>query len=124
MNISSQIIEVLDHLCSKFGIAIDWSQENVLPYLQELAGKYVSWEVATSKMWLWLGVGLVVVAVIIAILNVYFEPCDLFYTIIIALPLLAAGLAMVFTQATDILTCNYFPEKQIIEYVRTLMTNS
>ena len=34
---SEQIIEVLNALCEKFGIAIDWTAENVMPYLTDLA---------------------------------------------------------------------------------------
>lgn len=30
---SQEIINVLDNLGEKFGIAIDWSNENILPYL-------------------------------------------------------------------------------------------
>ena len=52
MTVSSQIIEVLDSLCEKAGIAIDWTAENVLPYIQELAGKFVSFEAATSIAWI------------------------------------------------------------------------
>lgn len=33
---SQEIIKVLDNLCEKFGIAIDWTSQNVKPYLQEL----------------------------------------------------------------------------------------
>lgn len=33
---SNEVIKVLDHICDKFGIAIDWSSSNVMPYLQDL----------------------------------------------------------------------------------------
>lgn len=48
MTVSEQIISVLDNLCQKFGLVIDWSAENVLPYLTELCGKFINWEIATS----------------------------------------------------------------------------
>lgn len=51
MVISDQIIAVMNDLCQKFGIAIDWSQENIIPYLTELAKKYISYEIATSIAW-------------------------------------------------------------------------
>ena len=31
---SNEIIKVLDALSDKLGIAVDWTSENVLPYLQ------------------------------------------------------------------------------------------
>lgn len=52
MTVGNQIIEVLNYLCDKFGIALDWSKESVIPYLQELCEKYISWEIATSTAWL------------------------------------------------------------------------
>ena len=52
MTVSAQIIEVLDALCAKMGIVIDWTSENVIPYVTELAGKYITFEIATSIAWL------------------------------------------------------------------------
>jgi hypothetical protein len=49
---SQQIIEVLDYLFEKFGIAIDWTAENVMPYVQELAGKIVTYNVVTEALWI------------------------------------------------------------------------
>ena len=36
-----EIIKVLDHLDNQFGLAIDWTSDNVLPYLSELSNKYI-----------------------------------------------------------------------------------
>lgn len=36
---SSQFIEIFDHLCQKFGIAIDWTAQNVVPYITALCGR-------------------------------------------------------------------------------------
>lgn len=44
MTVSEQIIQVLDNLGEKFGLAIDWSPENILPYANELMNKAVSYE--------------------------------------------------------------------------------
>lgn len=52
MTVSDQIIQVLDNLCEKFGLAIDWTSENVIPYLTTLCTKLVSYEIWTSVAWL------------------------------------------------------------------------
>lgn len=52
MTISSEIIKVLDYLGEKFGIAIDWTSKNVLPYLQALVDKFIKWEISTSIVWI------------------------------------------------------------------------
>ena len=36
---SSQFIEIFDHLCQKFGVVIDWSAQNVIPYITALCGR-------------------------------------------------------------------------------------
>lgn len=69
MSISSQIIEVINDLCAKFGIVIDWTADNVVPYIEELVGKYISWEVATSKMWIAIGIGMVVVGIVLMLIE-------------------------------------------------------
>ena len=46
MNVSEQIIKVLDALCEKFGIAIDWTAANVLPYVQDLCGRIITYSIA------------------------------------------------------------------------------
>ncbi len=57
---SQQIIEVLDYLFEKFGIAIDWTAENIMPYVQELAGKIVTYNVVIEALW----IGLPVIAIV------------------------------------------------------------
>ena len=52
MTVSEQIIEVLNYLGQKFGIAIDWTSESVVPAMQNLMSKYIKWEIATSIGWL------------------------------------------------------------------------
>ena len=61
MSFSSQFIEVLDALCAKFGIVIDWTSQNVMPYLTDLATRLVNYEIWTSMAWIViLGVAFVV----------------------------------------------------------------
>lgn len=52
MSFSSQFIEVLDALCAKFGIVIDWTSQNVMPYLTDLATRLVNYEIWTSVAWI------------------------------------------------------------------------
>lgn len=52
MSFSSQFIEVLDALCAKFGIVIDWTSQNVIPYLTDLATRLVNYEIWTSVAWI------------------------------------------------------------------------
>jgi hypothetical protein len=38
---SEEIIKVLDELGKRFGIVIDWSNQNIIPYLQELLKRFI-----------------------------------------------------------------------------------
>ena len=62
MTVSNQIIAVLDAICEKFGIVIDWTASNIMPYLQDLCKRIVSYEIATSAAWIVLQVVIVVLA--------------------------------------------------------------
>ena len=53
---SEEIIKVLDALAEKFGLAVDWTSANVIPYLEQLCGKYVNYEIVTSVIWLLFGI--------------------------------------------------------------------
>ena len=50
MEMNEQIIKVLDSVCEKFGIAIDWTSNNVLPYIQQLGYKIVKYDLCISIM--------------------------------------------------------------------------
>lgn len=52
MSFSSQFIEVLDALCERFGIAVDWTSQNVIPYLTDLATRIITYEIWTSVAWI------------------------------------------------------------------------
>lgn len=62
MTVSNQIIAVLDAICEKFGIVIDWTASNIMPYLQDLCKRIVTYEIATSVAWIILQVVIVVLA--------------------------------------------------------------
>lgn len=55
MTFSEQFITIMDAVCDKFGIVIDWTAQNVVPYMTELGGRVVKYEIATSIVWLVVG---------------------------------------------------------------------
>lgn len=48
MNASDQIISVLDKLGEQMGIVIDWTSENILPYIQDLVSRIATIEIVNS----------------------------------------------------------------------------
>jgi hypothetical protein len=50
MEFSEQIIQVIDKIAEKIGIAIDWSQENILPYMQDLLRRYTTMQIVSNTV--------------------------------------------------------------------------
>ena len=49
---SEEIIKVLDELGKRFGIVIDWSNQNIIPYLQELLKRFICYRNITACVWI------------------------------------------------------------------------
>lgn len=47
---SDEIIKILDDLAGRFGIAINWADQNVMPYVIELFNKFVSYKIAVNTI--------------------------------------------------------------------------
>lgn len=47
---SDEIIKVLDAICEKLGIAVDWTSEKIMPYLEVIAEKVVRLELVEAVM--------------------------------------------------------------------------
>ena len=150
MTVSEQIISVLDALCEKFGIAINWTEENVIPYVEVLCRKLITYEIITSIAWLVFAI-LMTIGLVIATKKLYpifKEHCvdeALFrntlkaksnhwsyelpygwligsiFTIIGLVGLSIGMIAIIMVQIGDITKCLIFPEMYVFEYLKTLM---
>ena len=130
MVFSQEIINVLDYLCRKFGIAIDWTSENIMPLLKDLCERYIQYEVYTSIAWCVAFASIVVIAGLIWFIaniidkhstSVSYIP-ETFRFIFFAA--LAIGVIIWMVQAFDIIECYTIPEKTILEYLNRLMNTA
>ena len=48
---TDEIIKLLDELAKRFGIAIDWTSENVIPYLEDLFNRFITYNIIISVFW-------------------------------------------------------------------------
>ena len=120
---SDEIIKLLDDLGQRFGIAIDWSSDNVLPYLQDLVRRFTTYEIATSIMWLTIGMIFLLAGIIFSIKIVKSENRDIHSLILFTVILAVIGIVMIMCQISDIITCCTIPEKMILEYIQYLSSN-
>ena len=132
---SEEIIKVLDALAEKFGLAVDWTSANVIPYLEQLCGKYVNYEIATSIVWILLGIGLLVFAKFLTKrIKTFYEKSDeldpnngyawlcILSSVVMVIAIIV-GTCIAIQQIFDIVTCFTFPEKIIIEELKSIYTS-
>ena len=126
MEFGSEIIKVLDYLGEKLGMTIDWSNKNVMPYVEQICGKYIKWEISTSIAWIVIALVIEISLLIVTYVSYKKEwNEDLFLLIVFAF--LAFGVitvAIIGIQVFDIIQCCVFPEKQIYEYISLLLKNT
>lgn len=127
MSISKQIIDVIDTLCEKFGIVIDWTADNVLPYIQSLCKKFIEYEINTSIFWIAFMSSLCVLLWTITLIayriyarNGYGE-CPSAYVaytgFIVSIVLSFITIIIIGVEVYDIVEAVNFPEKSIYDYI-------
>lgn len=115
ISFSDELIKTFDYLLSQFGIAVDWTSENVLPYLQTLAEKLVRFEINTSIMGLVVGVVVLTVGVWIFVKDI--KDWDSGVFILGVILIIVAGIVCC-CQVYDIIKCVSFPELYVFEYIK------
>ena len=124
MNFSEQTISILDYICNKFGVVIDWTSDNVWPMVEMLAGKYIKWEIASSILWIilfFISIIICTIGIKLIIKHIknssYVDEMWVAFCVFISLGIfgLACGIAV---QAFDIARCIVFPELEIFEYLK------
>lgn len=66
MTFSEQFKDIFNMLCEKIGIAIDWTQDNIVPYVMELCKRFVILNIVEEAIWL---VGGIIAVVIVGVLS-------------------------------------------------------
>ena len=113
MQISDEIIKVLEYMCDKVGVTIDWTSNNVLPYVQKLGEKFIRWEIGTSISWIVISI----ISVVVTLLIVKFADMDGLERLIFATVIILATI-IIGCQIFDIIKCYTFPEKAIYDYIQ------
>ena len=126
MTVSSEIIEVLDYLGEKFGIAIDWASNNILPYLQTLIDKFIKWEISTSIVWIVIATFVIVAMIVLinlkGIREINEETYGMLWIPIIVL--IIVSFIVICIQIFDIIECNVFPEKALYDFIKVMLNQN
>ena len=110
---------LLQKLAEQFGLALDWGSDNVIPYLEELAGRVVKYEVSQSIFWIVVGVLVVIIGIALCVLgcksNCTSDERLAFW--VCGIILIIVGIPIIGCQTNDLILCNYLPEKILLRYV-------
>lgn len=122
MKISDEVIKILEYLCTKIGVTIDWTNENVLPYVGELCEKFIKWETNTSYAWIAIAGVAIVIGLVFAILIHCLDGWDGIEWFIFGMIVLLSMIT-ISVQVFDIIECQTFPEKAIYDYIQMHINN-
>lgn len=123
MTFSEQFIEVFNFLASQIGIIIDWTSENVVPYMQDFSSRFVRYEIAKSATWI---IIMIIIPLILFVLakmatkehreaDYYSEGILMFFAwIFFAIAFIASFIVISF-QVFHIIKAVNIPEQLIIE---------
>jgi len=135
LKVSEQIIQVLDALCDKLGIAIDWTAQNVIPYVEELCARYIRYEIVTSIVWIAFAFILFGLTIYLYIqiskhkewgIEQYSYGGDNIGRVLIYVGMFVLSAIIgiiIMTQVFDIVTCLTLPEKTIIYELKYLLNS-
>ena len=120
MTFSKEIIEILEYIGQKFGIVIDWSNENVMPYIKQLCERYISWGIATSFALIIAMILIMAILIVLLSFLIKHEQKDaVFFISILILISVIICIPVIGKQIYDIITCKTFPELKIIEFIKS-----
>lgn len=133
--ISDEIIKVLDELAKKFGIVIDWTSQNVIPYLEDLGMRLVKFDTMQHIFGIVICVITLILTLIIFKKGINFfkaesqkeysdsELSQIIYTLFMIIFGFASVVAIVFafSDINSIIQNIYLPEKTIYEFIKLQM---
>lgn len=128
---SDEIIKILDALAEKFGIMVDWSQQNIQPYLQDLMHRVIQYNLATGVIWVIFYISIMAICLFIIKKNnkkfrldkygcIEGSFSSLIYVIVSYILLITFVILLPF-EIENICQCVFLPEKIIINEIQSIM---
>lgn len=122
---SNEIIDILDKVGEQFGIAIDWTSENIIPYVETIFQKAVNYSASSTIVWLC--VSALIIALGVIMLVVAFKNRDedsefaaamlLFGTIFLLL-----GISVAIGNILHLIKCYTLPELVFLDTIKGVIS--
>ena len=126
---NNQLVELLKELANQMGIAVDWTSQNIRPYIIDIMGRLARYEIFTSVIWILFFVIVILIASKLIRMSYkrfkdeedYIWDEELFIPIAIGLSvvILFSSLCII-AQCYDIGEAIYTPEILLIEQLKSL----
>lgn len=133
---SEEVIKILDDLSQRFGIAIDWSSQNILPYLQDLMTRLIQYKNVQAILWIIVSAIMfivtgIVLKVVLKYIGKYYDSLDSHLydedralakglAWFIAGIFIFAFILVMILNIRGLIQNIYLPEATIIEYIKSL----
>ena len=130
---SEEIIKVLDELGKRFGIVIDWSNQNIMPYLQELLKRFICYQNITACVWIIISIAMTICGVImLKFLNKWrksdgynsdsYDDDELLAALgyIFSILIIALGIGLIIGNTLGIVKNICMPEMVVYEYIKNI----
>lgn len=120
-----EIIKVLDKIGEQFGVAIDWSNANVMPYLQDLLTRYTNYLFYSSIVFLVLGIIIVIIGILLLrhSYKMYKENEECFISAGLAILFLFIGFMGIMDRTLTMIELKTVPERAIIREIKAELNN-
>lgn len=126
---NNELVELLKELASQMGIAVDWTSENIRPYIMDIMNKLAKYEIFTSAIWiLFLVIVIFIASKLLRMSHKKFKDEEDYEwdeavfggtAIVLSIVILIASVGIVF-ECHDIGKALYMPEVLLIEQLRSL----
>lgn len=130
---SEEIIKVIDELGKRFGVAIDWSNQNIIPYLQELLKRFICYRNITACVWIIISIAMTIGGIVVfKFLNKwkksdnynksYGSEDDLLVVLgyIFSTCIIALGIVLIVGNMLGIVENICMPEMVVYEYIKNI----
>lgn len=111
---AEQIIEILQFIFEKLGIAFDWTVDNVAPYIQKALEKFTSWKTSEYIFWICFGQVLLIIGILLIILDSRMWDTGL---VVIGMLMAFIGLIVAAVFSYYLIRVINFPELQFYKWV-------
>lgn len=127
-----EIIKVLNDLSEKFGIMVDWTQQNIQPYLQDLMSRVAQYELVKNIIYTVISLVVLFVSIyafywgmkkMYSTRNKHSEDDEIIeiFTVILALIFFVLSLTVLIITTDNIIECIYIPEKVFMRELRKVI---